>query len=98
MAGVVLKINRGDLKTICAVNNVLEFLKRRPSIVGPLFCHLNGKPLTRYQFSAILKKALGISHLDYGKYTAHSLRIGAATSAAMAGCDVEQLNGLGAGD
>ena len=94
-AGVVQKINRADMKTICAVNNVLEFLNRRPSIEGPLFCHLNGKPLTRYQFSAILKKALGSSHLDYGKYTAHSFRIGAATSAAMAGCDVETIKRAG---
>jgi hypothetical protein len=55
-----------------------------------LFSYLNGKPLTRYQF-AILKKAFGSSHLDYGKYTAHSFRKVAATSAAMAGCDVETI-------
>jgi hypothetical protein len=90
-AGAVLKINRADLKIICAVSNMLEFFKRRPSIDGPLFCHLNGKPLTTYQFSVILKKDLGSLHLDCRKYTAHSFRIGAATSAAMAGCDVETI-------
>jgi hypothetical protein len=30
-------------------------------------------------------------HLDYGKYIAHSFRIGAATSAAVEGCDLETI-------
>lgn len=93
-SGSVLKIKRSN-SAICAVSNMLEFLKRRPQVDGPLFCHLNGKPLTRYQFTSVLKKCLNNLRLDYGKFTSHSFRIGAATAAAMSGYDVETIKRAG---
>ncbi|XP_060585109.1 uncharacterized protein LOC132741045 [Ruditapes philippinarum] len=92
--GSVLKIKRSN-SAICVVSNMLEFLKRRPQVDGPLFCHLNGKPLTRYQFTSVLKKCLNNLRLDYGKFTSHSFRIGAATAAAMLGYDVETIKRAG---
>ena len=92
--GSVLIINRTGTE-LCAVSRLVEFVKRRPPIVGPFFCHLNGKPLTQYQFTAILKKCVCSFQPDYGKFTSHSFRIGAATAAAMAGYSVETIKQAG---
>lgn len=62
-----------------------EFLQVRPSITGPLFCHFSGKPLTRYQFSAVLAKVLAQSSIDSKNFKSHSFRIGAATTLALQG-------------
>lgn len=91
-AVVIIRRTGSDL---CAVTRLIEFLKRRPPINGPFFCHLNGKPLTRYQFSAVLKKSICGFGPHYGKFTSHSFRIGAATAAAMAGYSVETIKKAG---
>ena len=92
--GSVLKIHKSG-SLICAVTTLVTYLKRRPSVSGPLFCHLGGLPLTRYQFTSVLKKCLTNLNLDYGKFTSHSFRIGAATAAAMAGYSVESIKKAG---
>lgn len=92
--GVSLQIKKTGAR-ICAYTNLSNFLHRRPRVGGPLFCHLNGDPLTRYQFSSVLKKCLAVRQLDYGKFTAHSFRIGAATTAAMAGYPVDIIKSAG---
>uniref|UniRef100_A0A8W8NC18 SGNH hydrolase-type esterase domain-containing protein n=1 Tax=Magallana gigas TaxID=29159 RepID=A0A8W8NC18_MAGGI len=61
--GVTLSVNASHGIT-CPVKAMLEFLQVRPSITGPLFCHFSGKPLTRYQFSAVLAKVLAQSSID----------------------------------
>lgn len=70
---------------MCPVAGLIDYLAVRPKIKGPLFIHLGKNPLTRYQFSAILEKALHVLGVK-GHYRAHSFRIGAATSAFEAGC------------
>ena len=35
-----------------------NYLNNRPEGEGPLFCHLNGKAVTRYQFYTVLRSAL----------------------------------------
>lgn len=82
--GAQLKLCRTGTQ-ICPVLSVQRFLLQRPFINGPLLCHLDGAPLTRYQFSAILKRCLSRLGLQYDRYTSHSFRIGAATAAAVAG-------------
>ena len=43
---------QADHKT-CPLNLLKSFLQIRPNLEGPLFCHFDGTPLTRYQFSAL---------------------------------------------
>lgn len=71
--------------SICPVANLQTFLLVRPSFKGPLFCHYGGQPLTRYQFSTVLQKSLRFLGIDSSRFRSHSFRIGAATTAAMAG-------------
>ena len=54
--GSTLKIVKTSSE-ICAVTAMSQYLKCRPKRGGQLFCHFDGSPLTRYQFSAVLKKA-----------------------------------------
>jgi site-specific recombinase XerD len=53
-------ISSQSSKHLCPLLAVNNFLDCRPKIDGPLFCHYDSKPLTRYQFSAILKRCLSI--------------------------------------
>ena len=66
---------------ICPVLLIKKYLLQRPNLKGPIFCHFGGKPVTRYQFSAVLNKvlkSLGIG--NSAGFRTHSFRIGAATS------------------
>ncbi|VDI74134.1 Hypothetical predicted protein [Mytilus galloprovincialis] len=68
--------------------------KLRPNVAGQLFCHFDGTPVTRYQFSGVLKKSLNVLGLSQGKYSSHSFRIGAATSAAMNGLSDSEIQAM----
>jgi hypothetical protein len=43
---------------ICPVHTLLNYLKLRPKLEGPLFCHFNHKSVTRFQVSSMLKSTL----------------------------------------
>ena len=91
-AGVTIYISSQSSKYLCpllAVNNC------RPKIDGPLFCHYDSKPLTRYQFSAILKRCLSISCVPQSNLTSHSFRIGMATQCSIDGYPDEHIKKLG---
>lgn len=80
----------------CAVISMRKYLEIRPRVDGPLFCHFNGEPLTRYQFSAILMKTLNLAgEGGGGNYKAHSFRIGAATALSMAGYSDDKVKEVG---
>ena len=83
-SGTTLKIYPSNLG-VCPVNFMCQFLRLRPKVNGPLFCHLDEKPLTRYQFTAVLQKTLRTLHPDLVGYRSHSFRIGAAVRAASLG-------------
>ena len=91
--GTVLNISRVGDQT-CPLDKIVAFLKVRPNITGPFFCHFDSSPLTRYQFTAILSKAVKMLKLS-NKYTSHSFRIGASTELALRGfsSDVIQKSG-----
>lgn len=78
--GVTVVLSAQDSHT-CPVKSMLGFLHVRPQISGPLFCHYGVKPLTRYQFSAVLDKAIVAIGLDKRFYKSYSFRIGAASTA-----------------
>lgn len=51
---------------------------------------------TRYQFTAIMQKALNMQGLDHSRYKAYSfIRIGAVTTAASMGWSVDQIMAAG---
>lgn len=72
-----------------------EFVKIRPSGEGTLFCHFDKSPLTKYQFNAVIKKALSVCGLQGLRFTSHSFRIGAATTAFELGVPQEDIQRMG---
>ena len=88
--GTQIKIHKRD-KGVCPLQLMTNYLQTRPQCEGPLFCHLDGRPLTRNQFSVVLKKALATNDIGYKLYNTHSFRIGAATTAAALGYSEETI-------
>lgn len=78
----------------CPVRAVAAYVTARGAQAGPLFVSRAGLPITRNNFSLILKRSLqaaGITH----HYTSHSFRIGAATNASLLGIPENELQRLG---
>ena len=67
---------------VCPVSALLWYLAVRPLGDGHLFVWKDGRPLTRSAFVTTLKQGLRSAGLDMNHFLGHSLRIGAATSAA----------------
>ena len=66
----------------CPVRNLHLYFGLRHRCKSPvLFCHVNNCPVTRYQFTAVLKNALAALGIKQSNIKSHSFRIGAATSA-----------------
>jgi len=76
---------------------MLKFLKIRPksSDHSPLFSLPNGAPLTKAWFRSHLVSVLKNCSLSPSKYTGHSFRIGAATTAAEHGVPTAAIKILG---
>ena len=92
--GITIEIPKNS-KITCAVTNMVEYLKVRPAVSGPLLCHFDGAPLTRYQFSAVLTKTLNLGGIVASNFKAHSFSIGAATALSMAGYSDEKIKEAG---
>jgi hypothetical protein len=84
---------QADHKT-CHLNLLKSFLQISPNLEGLLFCHFDGSPLTRYQFSALLKRSLSILGLRNPRLTSHSCRIGRATTFANEGLPDDEIKCL----
>lgn len=83
--GTLLTISKQTDQVICPVVLVNSYLKSRPNFQGPLFCHFNGKPLTRFQVVSVLKRSISFLGINDKGYSSHSFRIGAATSMSQQG-------------
>ena len=83
--------------SVCAVTSLTTFLCLRPTnrSNSPLFCLSNGQHFTRRTFVSNLKHLLVRSGISPTFYSGHSLRIGAATSAAAAGIPDHLIQVLG---
>ena len=57
--------------------------------------HLNSKPLTQYQFSSMLNKALQFLNIPSSNFKTHSFRIGGATHLYMRGSSEEVIKQMG---
>uniref|UniRef100_A0ABM5EUS7 Integrase/recombinase xerD homolog n=1 Tax=Pogona vitticeps TaxID=103695 RepID=A0ABM5EUS7_9SAUR len=93
--GNMVILGQCTLENICPVRAMKEFGIRRGTDRGYFFQHKNGSPLTKYQFWALTDMALeslGIKNMRFGT---HSFRIGAASTAAALGYDVEKIKRLG---
>ena len=81
--------------SICPVQCMEAYLRVRPSGSPQLFCHFNKEPLTRYQFSSVLSKAIRQLNLGGGRYRPHSFRIGAASISSKLGISEDKIKELG---
>lgn len=80
---------------LCPVAAVLAYMKVRGAGVGPFFTFANGKPLTRTRFVLEVRAALREANVDCSRYSGHSFRIGAATTAARKGISDTTIKMLG---
>jgi len=76
---------------LCPVTAVLAYMALRPQGQGPLFQFENGAPLTQTGFVEQVRIALSAAGIDTRKYTGHSFRSGAATTAAGMGLSIKML-------
>ncbi|XP_075052443.1 uncharacterized protein LOC142139068 isoform X2 [Mixophyes fleayi] len=81
--------------SICPVAWCNKFSGIRPKDSEAWLAHMDGSPLSKFQFNAIFKSAVIKVGLDPKFYGTHSFRIGAATAAAMGGASVPDIKLLG---
>ncbi|XP_063054525.1 integrase/recombinase xerD homolog [Engraulis encrasicolus] len=81
----------------CPFSSMVEFIKLRHdrSLSSPLFLLPDGAPMCRQWFCCHLAAVLRRCNLPPAKYTAHSFRIGAATTAAHRGISTSAIKLLG---
>jgi hypothetical protein len=91
--GCIIALGQGR-SPLCPVEAVLSYLSIRGGTSGPLFVRANGVPLTRTFFTERLRTLLSAAGIA-GRYSSHSFRIGAATSAALAGVPEHMIQTLG---
>ena len=79
---------------ICPVAALSRYLALRGSTHGPLFICANGSPLSPSLINDWLRSILATAGVP-GNYSSHGFRIGAATSAAVAGVPDHVIQALG---
>ena len=92
--GVTLSIAKTG-GTTCPVGTLRKYLKHHQSGSGPLLQMATGKYLTRAGICKVVKRALAFYGIDSSRYSSHSFRIGAATTAAAAGVPDRTIKALG---
>ena len=78
---------------LCPVAALLGYLVERTLRPGPFFVFANGRPLQNNALVQHMQQALSSAGIDAGKYTGHSFRIGAATTAAAASMFLDTTDG-----
>ena len=92
--GVVIYLGRCD-SNLCPVAAVASYMVLRGSTPGPFFQFADGRYLTRDRFVSNVRSALQRAGIDHSRYSGHSFRIGAATSAALCGLPDSLIKTLG---
>lgn len=93
--GTWITLNAMPNYSFCPVKLMSLYLSVRPHLFGSLFIHEDKSCLSKFQFSAVLKKSLIALKLDKFKLTSHSFRIGAATEAARLGLNKDIIQRIG---
>ena len=91
--GCIIAVGLGRTP-LCPISAMLSYLSIRGGNTGPLFVRSHGVPLTRAYFTERLRSLLNVAGIA-GRYSSHSFRIGAATSAALAGVPEHMIQTLG---
>ncbi|XP_066450327.1 uncharacterized protein [Eleutherodactylus coqui] len=78
----------------CPVVLITGFLERHCG-TGPFLKHASGLPLTKYQFTAVMRGSLNKLGLNPKDFGSHSFRIGAVTSAFSCGMGIEGIKRVG---
>ena len=92
--GVDLYVGKTD-NAICPVAAVLAYLALRGQTEGPLFILEDGRPLTRELLVQKLRATLSQAGVDCTRFSGHSFRIGAATTAMARGVSETTVQTLG---
>lgn len=97
-AGITLYVSRTG-QEICPVSAILSYLvsrrARTQSANGPLFIHENGSPLSKVALVRWLRTTLSSAGMDPTRFSGHSFRIGAASTAAARGIEDSTIQSLG---
>ena len=80
---------------ICPLVAILSYMARRKPGKSPLFMFKDRRPLTRERFVARVREVLQQIGIDQSKYSGHSFRIGAVTTAARTGIQDSLIKTLG---
>lgn len=80
----------GHLKEV-----ILHYMAVRPTSGYQFLSHLDGSPLTPYQFRSVLAKTLKYSGIDCSRLKSHSFRIGGATYWIMQGFSEDEVKKMG---
>lgn len=80
---------------LCPVRALKEYLGASCNEQGYLFQHADGSPLTLFQFRALFRRGLRMIGADPKDFGLHSLRIGAASTAASLGMPAEAIQRIG---
>lgn len=80
---------------LCPVAAVAAYLAVCPTSPGPFFLIQSGQPLTLSLFVNRVKETLDGAGIDSWRYSGHSFRIGAASTAAVRGVEVSLIKTLG---
>lgn len=79
----------------CPVRSMQNYLHQRPRSEGTqLFIHSNLRPLTRFQFNAVLKRSLHFADIP-SHIRSHSFRIGGATYLSQQGLSDTKIMAMG---
>ena len=89
---VIIGRTRGEL---CPVAALLAYVVLRSLANSPLFRFQRGNPLTRTKFVGKLQEVLSKLGIDCSKYSGHSFRIEAATTAVARGVQDSLIKTMG---
>ena len=92
--GVTIHLGRTG-NELCPVSAIAAYMVVRGREEGPFFHLASGAPLSREVLVRRLRAALGACGIEAEKYAGHSFRIGAATTAALAGVEDSLIKTLG---
>ncbi len=92
--GISIYLGRTGNK-LCPVSALAAYLASRGGEPGPFFKFANNRPLSRELLVKHLRGALTSAGIDPKKYSGHSFRSGAASTAAAAGLEDSVIKTLG---
>ena len=81
--------------SLCPVAAILSFITFRGDSPGPFFIDSDKRPFTKSQFISEIRSVLNMVGLPQHHYAGHRVRIGVATSAALAGVEDSTIQALG---